>query len=204
MSALIFILCVEVLGIKVQNSNSLHGFQFGYAKPIKIAQYADDGILFLNDSNEMCSALNILEIFGNLSGLILNVEKCEGLWLGRSKHLQLHCNLFGIKWPNQFRYLGIYLGHDKQLNNNKNFNEKIDHIEDIQKRWEKRDLSLFGRVQVLKTFAVSKLVLPATTQCVPDDLVNKINKIFYRFLWRSHDKVSRNKVMQDVVNGGLL
>ena len=27
--------------------------------------------------------------------------------------------------------------------------------------------------------------------------------MFYRFLWRSHDKVSRNKAMQDVVNGGL-
>ena len=194
---------MEILAIKVRNSNSLNGFQFGYEKPIKIAQYADDGMLFLNNRNEICSALNILEIFRNLSGLILNVEKCEGLWLGRSKHLQLHCNLFGIKWPEQFRCLGIYLGHDKQLNNNKNFNEKIDQIEDILKRWEKRDLSLFGRVQILKTFAVSKLVLPATTQCVPDDFVKKINKIFYRFLWRSHDKVSRNKVMQDVVNGGL-
>ena len=70
------------------------------------------------------------------------------------------------------------MGHDKQLNN-KNFNEKIDQIEDILKRWEKRDLSLFGRVQILKTFAVSKLVLSATTQCVPDDFVKKINKIFY-------------------------
>ena len=72
MSALIFILCVA---INVRNSNSLHGFQFGYEKPIKITQHADDGILFLNDRNEMCSALNILEIFGNLSSLILNVEK---------------------------------------------------------------------------------------------------------------------------------
>ena len=71
------------------------------------------------------------------------------------------------------------MGHDKQLNNNKNFNEKIDQIEDVLKRWEKRDLSLLGRVQILKTFAVSKLVLPATTQCVPDDFVKKINKIFY-------------------------
>ena len=97
----------------------------------------------------LITALNILEISGNLSGLILNVEKCEGLWLGRSKHLQLHCNLFGIKWPKQFRCLGIYLGHDKQLNN-KNFNEQIDQIEDILKRWKKRDLSLFGRVQIPK------------------------------------------------------
>ena len=84
-----------------------------------------------------------------------------------------------------------------------NFYTKVDQIEDILKRWEKRDLSLFGRVQILKTFAVSKIVLPATTQCVPDGLV-KINKIFYQLLWRSHDKVSRNKVVQDVVNGGLM
>ena len=202
-SALMFILCVEILALKIRNSNSLHGFQFNYEKPIKIAQYADDGVLFLNNRNEMCSALNILEIFGNLSGLILNLEKGEGLWLGQSKHLQIQCNLFGIKWPKQFRCLGIYLGHDKPLNNNKNFYEKVDQIEDILKRWEKRDLSLFGRVQILKTFAVSKIVLPVTTQCVPDGLVKKINKIFYQFLWRSHDKVSRNKVMQDVVNGSL-
>ena len=107
-SALIFILRVDILAIKVRNSNSLHGFQFGYGKTIKIAQYADDGILFLNGRNEMCSALNILEIFGNLSGLILNVEKYENM-----KYLQLHCNVFGIKWPKQFRCLGIYLGHDK-------------------------------------------------------------------------------------------
>ena len=167
-SALIIILCVEILAIKVRNSSSLHGFQFGYEKLTKIAQYADEGILLLNNRNEMCSAL-LLEIFGNLSGLILNVEKCEGLWLGRSKHLQLHCNLFEIKWPKQFRCLGIYLGHDKELNN-KNFNEKIDQIEDLLKRWGKRDL---------KTFAVSKLVLPAATQCVPDDFVKKINKIIY-------------------------
>ena len=32
--------------------------QFGYEKLIKIAQNADDGILFLKDINEICSASN--------------------------------------------------------------------------------------------------------------------------------------------------
>ena len=51
---------------------------------------------------------------------------------------------------------------------------------------------------------MSKLILPATTQCVPDDFVTKIKKKFYRLLWRSHDKFSRNKVMQDInAYGGL-
>ena len=80
---------------------------FGFDEAVKIAQYADDSILFLNDKNEMCFALNILEVFGSLSGLIINIEKCEWLWLGGSKHLQIKCNLLGIKWPKQFRCLEI-------------------------------------------------------------------------------------------------
>ena len=203
-SALLFVLCVEVLAIKIRNSNTLKGFNFGFEnKPVKIAQYADDGILFLNDKNELCSALNILEIFGRMSGLILNIEKCEGLWLGRSKFLQTNCKLFGIKWPEQFRCLGIYLGHNKQLNERKNFTEKIDQIEETLKNWEKRELSLIGRVQVIKTFALSKLVFPATLLHTPEHIIKRFNTILFKFLWRSKDKVKRIKVIQDMKNGGL-
>ena len=96
-SSLIFILCVEVLAIRVRNSGSLRGFQFGYQKSVKLAQYADDGVLFLHNKLELGSALNILEKFGELSGLKLNLGKCEGFWLGKGKALQSHSRCFGIK-----------------------------------------------------------------------------------------------------------
>ena len=77
-SPILFIICVEVLGIRIRSSQCLAGFDFGHPqKPIKISQYADDGIVFLKNRNDMCSALNILETFGEISGLKLNVEKCE-------------------------------------------------------------------------------------------------------------------------------
>ena len=203
-SAILFVLCVEVLGIKIRSSQCLAGFNFGHPqKPIKISQYADDGIVFLNNRNEMCSALNILEKFGEISILKLNMEKCEGFWLGRDKLLQANCNLFGIKWPEQFRCLGIYLGYNRQLNDIKNWYEKLDDIELTLKIWQNRDLSLFGRVQILKTFALSKLVLPASTICIPKDIVKKVDRIFYKFLWKSADKVKRNKVIHPVEQGGL-
>ena len=102
---------MEVLAIKVRNSGSLRGFQFGYQKSVKLAQYADDGILFLHNKLELGSALNILEKFGKLSGLKLNLGKCEGFWLSKDKALQSHSRCFGIKWPEQLRCLGIYLGY---------------------------------------------------------------------------------------------
>ena len=45
--------------------------------------------------NEFGSAL-FLKYLGALSGLELNTEKCEGLWLGNAKALQLNATLFGI------------------------------------------------------------------------------------------------------------
>ena len=36
----------------------------------------------------MCIALNILGTYGAVSGLKLNVDKCEGFWLGKNKKLQ--------------------------------------------------------------------------------------------------------------------
>ena len=58
-------------------------------------------------------------------------------------------------------------------------------------------------MQILKTFALSKLILPASTICIPKDIIKKVHKIFYKFLWRSTEKVKRNKVIQPVEQGGL-
>ena len=54
-----FILCVEVLEIKVRNSMSLQGFQLVIQKPVKLAQYTGDCVLFPNNTIEVGSALNI-------------------------------------------------------------------------------------------------------------------------------------------------
>ena len=50
-----------------------------------------------------------------------------------------------------------------------NWSSKINNVESILESWRKRDLSLFGRIQILKTFALSQFVLPATLLVVPPD-----------------------------------
>ena len=79
----------------------------------------------------------------------------------------------------------------------------MDEIEDILSKWDNRDLRLFGRIQIIKTFAVSKTVLSASTQCVPDYIVKRIERIFLKFLWQSKDKVKRVRMIQNLESGGL-
>ena len=203
-SSLIFILAIEILSLQIRQQAGLKGLDLGFpTKTVKTVQYADDCIVFLNDKNELCTALNILRQFGKISGLNLNLSKCEGLWLGKDKNRQKKCNLCGIKWPDQNKCLGIYVGYSFDKNLKKNWDDKIDKVKQILDKWRGRELSLFGRIQIIKTFTVSQFVLPASLLVVPSDITKKIESLLYEFLWRSKDKVRRAKVIQEIKHGGL-
>ena len=75
--------------------------------------------------------------------------------MGRDKYKQEKCTLFGIKWPKQIRCLGIYVGHSEETNVQQNFTNKLENVEQILESWNTRKLSLFGKVQIIKTFAIS-------------------------------------------------
>ena len=49
---------------------------------IKIALYADDITLFLNDENDMRHALNVIHELSIFSGLEVNRTKSHAMWLG--------------------------------------------------------------------------------------------------------------------------
>ena len=71
-SGLLFILAVEVLALRIRSSISVKGLPTGN-KHIKISQYADDGVLYLND--ETVCAINIISNLGNITGTLLNLDK---------------------------------------------------------------------------------------------------------------------------------
>ena len=85
----------------------------------------------------------------------------------------------------------------------KNWDEKVDKIRTILSKWSKRDLSLFGKVQIIKSLALSQITLSASTLPVPDGIVKNINTIFHKFIWGSHDRVKRVKIIKPVQEGGL-
>ena len=48
---------------------------------IKIGQYADDTTLFVRNEASVTECLNTVKYFGLFSGLCLNLNKTEGLWI---------------------------------------------------------------------------------------------------------------------------
>ena len=144
---------MEVLANSVRQNVDIKGLSLNEngTEHAKIVQYVDDTTLFLRNTHEMRLAINMLEHFGSVAGTQLNLEKCEGLWIGSYKNRQENCSLHNMKWPKvSIRYLGIYIGHDAQKCYKLNFENNILQLENILNEAEKRHVTLFGKVCIIK------------------------------------------------------
>ena len=205
LSALLFLLVAEILAVRVR-SNSNIGLKVETeenVKNIQISQLADDTTLFFKNENDILVGLKIVEQFSRVSGLKLNKRKSEGLWLGQGENR--NDNFAGINWgKNSVKALGVYFGYNKKEMENKNWTDKIEKIKSSLRCWNIRDLSLQGRILIIKTMALSKVVYLAAALLTPEWAINEINKELFAFLWKyKRDKIARKVVINDVSNGGL-
>ena len=126
LSALLFILVVEILADKIRE-NKNNGLEIKVkedTKYIQIAQLVDDTTIFLKNEQAVHNCLNIVNMFSSISGLKLNMDKTEGLWLGRG--INRNDNLAGINWEkNQIKALGVHFGYNNKEMEKHNWSNKI-------------------------------------------------------------------------------
>ena len=104
----LFILCGQILNLVYQNIE-IKGLQVG-KEEIKLSQFAEDTTIILDGSNRSLEAtLNVIEIFGNFSGLKMNTTKINVIWIGDKKHSsEILPVSFKLEWgTTTFNLLGI-------------------------------------------------------------------------------------------------
>ena len=86
-----------------------------------------------------------------------------------------------------------------------NCDTKMMEIENLLCNWNRRNISLLGRIQVVKSLALSKIVHFLIALPTPEkEYMRKIDKRFYRFLWRSKPpKIKKSVLEMDYCKGGL-
>ena len=200
-SALLFILAVEFLSVQIKQNENVKGITIFKAES-KLLQYADDSTLTLTDSQSISYALQEIEIFSAATGLQLNVNKSEGLWLGTLKPNKL--NFEGISFSEgPIKCLGIYVGTNIENCSSLNWDKKVNDIDILLSKWKKRKLTLIGKSVVLKRLVMPKLVYYMTVLNVPNTIVKKLDSMFFNFLWGKTHKVPKATVIGNQLNGGL-
>ena len=125
---------------------------------IKIALYADDMTLMVKDLASAKTALRIIKDFETSSGLKINIEKCEGLWLG-SDCFRIDTPL-DIRWPKEpIKVLGIYLSYNHAASVKANFDDKIANLLKQLHLLKARKRSFTGKILIIKALGLSKFAL---------------------------------------------
>ena len=193
---------VEVLASVIRECKEVKGLTIGDTEH-KLVQYADDATLILGNIISVKNVLHLIKEFSAVAGPRLNNDKTKGIWLGPLKDLGIR-TIYGITWTgNPVKCLGIYLGHNKAKCHELNWNKRVVRIEKLLNQWKQRSLTIEGKILILKTLGLSKLVFPASLLPIPNIVRTTVKKIMFEFLWGKRDKIKRSVIINDKQNGGL-
>ena len=128
------------------------------------------------------------------------------VWLGTKKNCpHVYLPHKKMKW-NPFRYkiLGIWFSNDLSKLTEINTIDKMVEIKYLFKTWLKRTCTPLGRIAVLKSLILSKLIyLWMLLPNPPDIEIQNIQKMCFEFVWdKKPDKIKRNISTQPIENEG--
>ena len=173
----------------------------------KLSQFADDTTLILDGAdNSVKHSLNLLGSFAKLSGLKVNYEKTEALWIGslclQGRTIEANKN---ITWSfHKVKALGVWFSTIKEESAMLNFQEKSEKISKIIENWQFGRLTLLGKITVIKSLLASQLVYVLSPLHMPNGYLKEVNSLLYNFLWDGKgDKIKRTQMINDYTKGGL-
>ena len=111
----------------------------------------------------------------------------------------------GIKWTDKpVKTLGIYFGHDKEKCEKLNWENKIEKINNLLLLWTKRNLTILGKILIIKSLIVPIFTYVSSACVVPEKYRKEIDSKCFKFIWNNKpDNVKRNTVVGKLGNGGL-
>jgi len=151
----------------------------------------------------MVNLFKLIDTFTQVSGLKLNVNKSPAMWLG-SKRFSNE-KPFDVEWPKKpIKALGVYFSYNEAEAEGMNYEPKLQKLKSILNVWKMRNLTLAGKILLIKTYALSQFIYLASVLPVSINIIQQIDKIISNFLWKGGKGfVKRNTIIGNIEEGGL-
>ena len=190
LSALLFVIAVEILAYNIRNNPNIKGFQLPYDNippawaqkdtEIKISQVADDTTVFTRDKKSTFEIIKTIVLFSKVSGLKLNMQKTEGIWL--SKNGDVPTDVLDIKWSTgPVKSLGIYFGLNETEIQKLNWESKLDKLKRLLSVWRKQNLTIYGRAIIINVIALSQLLYNMNMIVTPEYVLKEVETCIFWF-----------------------
>lgn len=190
---------IEPLACALRQEKNIKGLPIPGAagREAKLSLYMDDLTLLLTDNRSVRNTLLLCDNFTAASGTKVNKGKCEILYLNWREPVE---NLGVIQKKETIKVLGIQIGKDME---NTNWESKLPKIRGKLLQWQDRDLTMVGKVLVIKADILPSLTFLATTFPVPHMFMVTLRKIIVQFIWNGqHEKLKREIMYRPLEKGG--
>lgn len=108
------------------------------------------------------------------------------MWIGKNKN-SLETPL-GLEWCTGKMTLRINFSCDQEQVEKQNFYDRLDECEKFINLWKLRGLSPFGKVAIIKSFLIPKLLYLSSILETPPEIIKQMDKMIFKFLWKGPDK----------------
>ena len=221
LSPYLFLITIEIMTISLRTNENIEGIKIGEDEPRSLL-YADDMTTHsLTQSSEprwgsirhrhitatlanissVEKVIQILNDFEKCSGLKMNLSKTKAMWAGKNRN-SLETPL-GIEWCIGVKTLGIHFSCDQEQVMKQNFQDRLNEVQKMINLGKLRGLSLFGKVKIIKSFLIPKLLYVSSIIETPPEIIKQMEKMIYKFLWKGPDKVTKLSVINTLQNRGL-
>ena len=200
LSPSLFIIVLELLALSIRNNDQIKGIEVGGSE-IKLVTFADDMTSFVRDKFSHRTLFDTIDLFSTYSGLKVNHDKTEILLLG---NMEVNSSELGVNEISKaIKILGVHFTFNHALFYKLNFESIVKSLRGLLKGWSWRGLTLLGKIQVIKSFAIPKILYRVVLISNKEEFIKKINTLLYSFVWKGKDKVKRRAFINPIDKGGL-
>lgn len=203
LSPYLFILAVEIMAHAIRSDDKIKGIEIGLIE-LKLSQLADDTTIFVSDFSSIGQVLRLLQEFHSVSGLKTNVDKTIAKCIGSLSEYETN-NMYKLHWTKGYvKTLGVTISNDSKVLIEENFMPRLQAMGNLLDIWQCRGLSLKGRVTILKSLVLPKLLYPMSVLPTPSYIIELVDNMILDFIWdkRKH-KINKNVIVQEIQDGGL-
>ena len=200
LSPSLFIIVLELLALSIRNKDQIKGIEVDCSE-IKLVIFADDMTSFVRDKFSHRTLFDTIDLFSTYSGLKVNHDKTEILLLG---NMEVNSSELGVNEISKvIKIIGVHFTFNHALFYKLNFESIEKSLRGLLKGWSWRGLTLLGKIQVIKSFAIPKILYRVVLISNKKEFIKKINTLLYSFVWKGKDKVKRTAFINPIDKGGL-
>ena len=145
--------------------------------------------------------MKYFEKFGKATGSKLNKEKTESICIGKWTPKEEQ-QMYGV---DRMKILGIWISKEEDLLIEGNVYGQILKIRKLLKFWKLRRMSVYGRIVLVNTIALSKIWNIAQVLPIEEKIIKKLQREVCLFIWKSEyiEPIKRKTTFLTEKEGGF-